>query len=89
MRLTGRAATKATAYVIARDKGICALCGHPGANTLGHKLPIKTHPQLARNPNNWQAEHGRKHTQQQHGFDCPGNIDKGATQWTPPPSRNW
>lgn len=29
---------KARAFVLARDKGICGICGKPGATILDHKL---------------------------------------------------
>lgn len=69
-----RRATALARWVIARDKGICWRCGHPGADTAGHVLPRKTHPELMFDPDNLRAEHGRRRTLERDGFDCVGNY---------------
>lgn len=88
-RTFGRRTQAARRYVIQRDAGICGICGHPGADTWGHKLPVSTHPQLEWNPDNWQAEHGTTRTLEADGFECVGNYGKGPTTLTPPPTRRW
>ena len=55
---SGRRAQQARRFILDRDHGICGLCGHPGANTLGHIIPANQRPDLEWNPDNWQAQHG-------------------------------
>lgn len=90
---TGRRWLALARAVIARDHGICARCGHHGADTAGHVLPVSTHPQLALDPDNLRAEHGTKRTLEHDGYDCTGNYaagaDTGITAGEPPPSRDW
>lgn len=88
-RTYGRRTTEARRYTLDRDRGICAICGHPGADTLGHRLPVATHPELEHDPANWQAEHGARRTLELDGYDCQGNYAKQATTTTPAPSRDW
>lgn len=88
-RTFGRRTQAAARYTITRDHGICQICGHPGADSWGHKLPVKTHPELEWNPSNWQAEHLTPRTLDVDGYDCPGNVAKGATTTTPTPTREW
>jgi hypothetical protein len=75
---TGRAWLRLARWIIQRDNGICWRCGHTGADTAGHILPVSTHPQLARDPNNLRAEHGRRRTLAVDGVDCIGNYAAGA-----------
>lgn len=75
---TGRRWMALVAHVIARDHGICWRCGHEGADTGGHVLPIATHPQLALDPENLRAEHGTRRRIATDGFDCIGNYAAGA-----------
>lgn len=87
----GRPWRRLVAYVIARDLGICWICHHPGADSGGHVLPVLTHPQLRMDPRNVKAEHLTERTKRVHGYDCPGNINRGTK---PPPtnarsSRQW
>lgn len=88
-RTWGRKSQANTRWVIARDHGICGICGHPGADTLGHILPALTHPELEHDPANWQAEHGQPHHPHLSGFACPGTYGKGATITGHPPTRDW
>lgn len=99
----GRAVTNAIAHVIAQANGICALCGHPGANSLDHIKPRETYPELTWDPTNWQAVHlhraGKPKGCQHPGCPCIGNRGKGesdnaaaVTASTPTPtspSRDW
>ena len=84
-RLRGRRAQAARRYVLARDRGICGICGKPGADTLGHKIPVNKRPDLEYDPANWQAEHGMKRPE----YDCPGNYSKGDRENATRPSREW
>jgi hypothetical protein len=75
---TGRAWLTLARWIITRDHATCWRCGHPGADTAGHILPVKTHPHLARDPSNLRAEHGRRRTLAIDGYDCIGNYAAGA-----------
>lgn len=92
-RKGGRPWRRTVAYVIARDQGICALCGHPGADTGGHVIALEDGgPEL--DPDNVRAEHGRRRTLALDGYDCPGNYahhrgTPAPTRPDPPPSRVW
>ena len=73
----GQTTAKAIAYVVARDSGICHLCGHPGANSCDHVQPVSQHPELEWDPTNWKAAHlfaaGHPKGCQTPGCHCPGN----------------
>jgi hypothetical protein len=70
----GRAAARATRWVLIRDAGICWICHHPGADTLDHIKPRSTHPELTWDPNNWRAAHGKARPE----YDCPGQYARGT-----------
>lgn len=78
---TGRSVTKAVAYVVDRDNGICHLCDHHGANSCDHVLPVATHPELEWVPSNWKAAHlagaGATGGCPVPGCHCPGNRARG------------
>lgn len=44
-------------HVVARDRGICAICLHPGAGSADHKVPVAERPDLALAAANLQAAH--------------------------------
>jgi hypothetical protein len=44
--------------VISRDFGVCHICGHPGANSADHLVPVTERPDLALNAANLKAAHG-------------------------------
>lgn len=77
MTWTGRKATRATEYVVARDAGRCHLCGHDGANSCDHLIPTSVRPDLEWTPSNWAAAHlfgaGSSGGCQTTGCHCPGN----------------
>lgn len=77
----GRRVTRAIAWVIQRDAGICHLCQHPGANSLDHEEPVTTRPDLEWDPTNWRAAHrhgaGTPLGCTTPGCHCPGNVGRG------------
>lgn len=79
----GSRVTKARAWVIARDHGICAICDHPGANSLEHIIPRAVAPELTWDPTNWAATHlhtaGRDLGCQTPDCGCVGNIARRLT----------
>jgi hypothetical protein len=89
----GRRVTAAIRWVIARDSGICWLCGHPGANSCDHILPVKDFPELEWQRTNWKAAHLHKAGTQggctTPGCQCPGNKGRGTKPHTAPSSRRW
>lgn len=91
---TGQAVTKATAYVIQRDSGICWLCHHPRATSLDHVQPASIRPDLEWTETNWRAAHlnpaGHHHNGCTiDGCQCPGNTGRGNRTPTIPSSRRW
>lgn len=90
-RIGGRPWRRLRAYVIARDNGICGLCGMPGADTGGHIIALEDGG-AELDPDNVRAEHGTPRTVTHHGFTCPGNYahttGRGPTI-DPTPSRRW
>lgn len=95
-RVGGRPWRRLVAQVLIRDRGICQICGHPGADTGGHIVALEDGgPEL--DPLNVQAEHGRKRTPELDGYTCPGNYAHSTRtprdtpdRWTrPSPSRPW
>lgn len=79
----GSSATRARTYTIRRDKGICYLCGHTGANSLEHIIPKSVAPELMYEPSNWTITHlasaGHAQGCQHPGCACVGNIARGTT----------
>lgn len=45
------------AQVVSRDLGVCHICGHPGAKSADHLIPVTERPDLARVPANLKAAH--------------------------------
>lgn len=92
-RRFGRRTQAAARYVIARDRGICGLCGHTGATTWGHIIAVDTRKDLEWDSSNWQAQHGPKAGRPGgctvNGCDCPGNYGIGKREYKRRPSRNW
>jgi hypothetical protein len=89
----GRRVTRAVAYVIRRDNGICWICSHPGANSLDHRIPVSIRPDLEWTPSNWSAAHrqraGTPGGCDHPGCTCIGNVPRKARDLGPPPSRAW
>lgn len=89
----GRRVTNAIQWVITRDHGTCWLCGHQGANSLDHILPVKDYPALEWTRTNWRAAHlGKAGTNdgcQHPGCTCTGNRARGTRPHTAPPTRDW
>ena len=56
---------------------ICWLCGHPGADTADHVIPLEQRPDLAWDIRNLKPAHGERRTIAQHGFECIGNYARG------------
>lgn len=69
-RNSSRAFRKRAQFVIARDGGMCWLCGHAGAITADHVIPYKHWPKDANGqplpgldmPENMKAAHGTRGT---------------------------
>lgn len=94
--MTGRHSRRqaqARALCLARDGWICGLCGHPGATTLGHLIPVSARPDLEWEPTNHQAQHGPKAGNpggcMTEGCDCPGNYGLRERPYARTPSRDW
>lgn len=77
-RRGGRRWRELVAYVLVRDQRVCWRCGHKGADTGGHVLPVETHPELEYDPLNVRAEHGRTRTIAIDGYECIGNYAAGS-----------
>jgi hypothetical protein len=43
---------------VSRDFGVCAICGHTGANSADHKISVTERPDLSLAAANLQAAHG-------------------------------
>ena len=87
IRKGGRPWRRIVAYVLARDGGICHLCGHDGADTGDHVTRLEDGG-LELDPDNVKAAHGRARPE----YGCPGNYadTRRAPRWEPPPpSRIW
>lgn len=56
-RSRGKAWKTLVAFVVMRDAGICHLCGHGGATSGDHVLPVATHPHLELDAGNVKASH--------------------------------
>ena len=54
-RLSGRRWQAIRDAVLVRDAGVCALCGHAGADSADHIVPLKLGG--TNGPNNLQAAH--------------------------------
>ena len=71
--------------VLARDAGICWMCGRPGADQADH-YPIRLKDGGPSTMDNLRAAHGRKQP-----WGCPGNLGRGNRKTPLPPrySREW
>jgi hypothetical protein len=70
-RNSSRTFRKSAQFVIARDAGMCGICGHGGAVTADHIISVKDWPPGVPGvdyPDNLQAAHG---TRRPHGVDNP------------------
>lgn len=100
----GRTIKAALAHVIQRDGDSCAICDHPGANSIDHDIPVLTRPDLEWDPTNWKASHqfaaGQTKGCTIPACKCPGNVGRGAvalsviraiiqSQNPEPSSRDW
>lgn len=78
----GRTIKAALTLVLTRDGDACAICDHPGANSVDHEKPVATHPELEWEPTNWKASHqypaGQTKGCTHPGCLCPGNVGRGA-----------
>lgn len=92
-RRSGRRRQAARLTCLRNAHGICGLCGHPGATTLGHIIPLAHRPDLEWNPANHQAQHGPKAGNPGgctiEGCSCPGNYGLRDRTPAPQPSRSW
>ncbi|GAA1549862.1 hypothetical protein GCM10009804_03050 [Kribbella hippodromi] len=90
-RRGGRRAQRLAEYVIRRDLGVCWLCGHGGADTADHVIPVAQRPDLEYDVRNLRAAHGTQRTISTHGYQCQGNYGRGdaAAPTTSTHSRSW
>lgn len=104
-RNSSRAFRTRARQIIARDGGICHICGHDGADTVDHLIPHKLWPKDPTgqplpgldDPNNLAPAHGTRGTAQHNPCNTPPcngrlcNQSRGAGDTTPPEthSRNW
>lgn len=93
----GRRVTNALAWLYRNTTPpVCWTCQHhvtrPAAS-IGHILSAHDYPELEWNPSNWRLEHRTKAgtpTGCQHpGCTCQGNVGRGTTPHTAPPTREW
>src|SRR5208282_6527437 len=47
--------------VVSRDFGVCWICGHPGARSADHVIPLTERPDLDLDAANLRAAHGVPH----------------------------
>lgn len=89
-RPSGRRWARLVAYVL-NESRVCWLCGHGGADTADHVLPVATHPHLAWDVRNLKPAHGRGRTVAADGFTCRGNYSRGdeAAPTNASRSRQW
>jgi hypothetical protein len=76
----GRTITAAVQLVTARDGDQCAICNHPGADSLDHDVPVTVDPALEWEPSNWKLSHlnpaGQTRGCDVTGCTCPGNVGR-------------
>lgn len=84
---------QALTHVIARDGGTCWLCGHPGANSIDHVIPVIQRPDLEWTSTNWKGAHltkaGTPTGCTTDGCTCVGNKGRRDRVHNAPPSRTW
>jgi hypothetical protein len=66
----GAAWRRIAAFVANRDRGICHICGHPGAGVPDHLVPVTERPDLALKAENMKAAHGYRRSAPGFGA-CP------------------
>lgn len=76
----GRTTAAAVALVTDRDGDTCAICDHPGADSLEHDTPVSIDPTLEWEPTNWRATHlnpaGQTRGCTEPDCTCPGNVGR-------------
>lgn len=77
----GRTTANAVALVTQRDGDSCAICDHPGADSLEHDQPVTVRPDLEWDPSNWKVTHLNPTTSTHRrctepGCTCPGNVGR-------------
>jgi 5-methylcytosine-specific restriction endonuclease McrA len=79
-------AWKKTRAAILASGGVCWLCGHPGADTVDHVVPLSQGGALL-DPANLRPAHGRARPE----YGCQGNYGRGNRPPKPPlkRSRDW
>lgn len=76
----GRTTRNAVALVLDRDGDTCAICDHPGADSLEHDVPVTVDPTREWDPTNWRTTHlnpaGQHRGCTTEGCTCPGNVGR-------------
>jgi hypothetical protein len=65
---------------------ICWICGHGGANSIDHALPVSLFPWLKFEPSNWRPSHGGGRRCPTCGLDC--NAKRGNSMTMPKITRS-
>ena len=76
----GRPWRRLRKQILERDRYVCWLCGHPGADSVDHEIPVSVRPDLKMDSRNLRAAHLN-----------PCNSGRGARMTGPrePTSRRW
>lgn len=76
----GRPYREARLYVLARDGGLCHICGRPGADTADHVVPIAAggHPTSALN---MRAAHRSCNSSRKDNLPTTNQVRDASRQW--------
>jgi 5-methylcytosine-specific restriction enzyme A len=82
---------KVRLQVLRRDRGICHVCGLPGADTVDHLEPISAAPHLRLDPLNLKAAHRGCNSARARERERREGRSRMPWQWPPnsAPPRTW